>query len=282
MTVSPNEETVWLNQEQLAILFNVNVPAINKNIKNIILEKELDENSTISKMEIVRLEGNRKVKRNINFYNLDMIISVGYRVNSKEGIAFRKWANMILKQYLLKGYVINDSRVQITNDNFLELTNIVNTIANTQQGLIDRVENIEQKLESNIYNPKQVFVNGEYFDAYTFIQDLFQKANTEIIIIDNYTDRSILERLSVKQNNVKVEVYTHPSHSKIIGPDINKFNKQYGNLSVSYTMKAHDRFIIIDNTYLYHVGASLKDLGNKLFAIEKLDNSFISLIINNL
>ena len=104
--ISPLEETVWLNQEQMAMLFNVNVPAINKHIKNILFENELDEKSTISKMEIVRLEGNRNVKRKVNIYNLDMIISVGYRVNSKEGIKFRKWANKVLKEYLLKGYVL--------------------------------------------------------------------------------------------------------------------------------------------------------------------------------
>ena len=117
VTVSPFEDTVWLSQEQMALLFNVNVPAVNKHIKNIISEKELDEGSTVSKMEIVRFEGNRRVKSNINIYNLDMIISVGYRVNSVEGIKFRRWANKVLKEYLLTGYVINDKRTLVTNEN---------------------------------------------------------------------------------------------------------------------------------------------------------------------
>lgn len=125
-------------------------------------------------------------------------------------------------------------------------------------------------------------MSGEYFDAYTYIQSLFESTNSEILIIDNYTDRTILERLAVKKNNVKVTIYTHPSHSKILGNDINRFNKQYGNLNVLYMINAHDRFILIDRNELYHVGASLEDLGNKLFAIEKLDNSLINTIINNI
>lgn len=115
VTVSPLEDTVWLSQEQMALLFNVNVPAVNKHIKNIISENELDEGSTVSKMEIVRYEGNRRVKRNINIYNLDMIISVGYRVNSVEGIKFRRWANKVLKEYLIQGYSINQKRIEVLN-----------------------------------------------------------------------------------------------------------------------------------------------------------------------
>ena len=138
VTVSPLEETVWLTQEQMALLFNVNVPAINKHIRNIISENELEESSTISKMEIVRYEGNRRVKRNINIYNLDMIISVGYRVNSVEGIKFRKWANKVLKEYLLQGYVINKERSLVTNENYVRLINKV-------ESLDERVINIEKE-----------------------------------------------------------------------------------------------------------------------------------------
>ena len=141
VTVSPLEETVWLTQEQMALLFNVNVPAINKHIRNIISENELEESSTISKMEIVRYEGNRRVKRNINIYNLDMIISVGYRVNSVEEIKFRKWANKVLKEYLLQGYAINKERSLVTNENYVRLINKV-------ESLDERVSNIE-----NNYKP---------------------------------------------------------------------------------------------------------------------------------
>ena len=138
VTVSPLEDTVWLSQEQMALLFNVNVPAVNKHIKNIISENELDEGSTVSKMEIVRYEGNRRVKRNINIYNLDMIISVGYRGNSVEGIKFRRWANKVLKEYLLKGYIINEERSLVTNENYVRLINKV-------ESLDERVTNIEKE-----------------------------------------------------------------------------------------------------------------------------------------
>ena len=155
VTVSPLEETVWLTQEQMALLFNVNVPAINKHIRNIISENELEESSTISKMEIVRYEGNRRVKRNINIYNLDMIISVGYRVNSVEGIKFRKWANKVLKEYLLQGYAINKERSLVTNENYVRLINKV-------ESLDERISNIE-----NNYKPQE-FKNSQLFFDLTY------------------------------------------------------------------------------------------------------------------
>ena len=155
VTVSPSEETVWLSQEQMAILFNVNVPAINKHIKNILLENELEEWATVSKMEIVRNEGNRKVKRIINIYNLDMIISVGYRVNSIEGIKFRRWANKILKEYLLKGYIINEERTLVTNENYVRLINKVDS-------LDKRVSFIENEYKPIEFKNSQLFFNGRF------------------------------------------------------------------------------------------------------------------------
>ena len=153
VTVSPLEETVWLTQEQMALLFNVNVPAINKHIRNIISENELEESSTISKMEIVRYEGNRRVKRNINIYNLDMIISVGYRVNSVEGIKFRKWTTKVLKEYLLTGYVINKERSLVTNENYVRLINKV-------ESLDERVSNIENNYKLQEFKNSQLFFDG--------------------------------------------------------------------------------------------------------------------------
>ena len=155
VTVSPLEDTVWLSQEQMALLFNVNVSAVNKHIKNIISENELDEGSTVSKMEIVRYEGNRRVKRNINIYNLDMIISVGYRVNSTEGIKFRKWANKVLKEYLLKGYIINEERSLVTNENYVRLINKV-------ESLDERVNNIEKEYKPKGFKNSQLFFDGSF------------------------------------------------------------------------------------------------------------------------
>ena len=128
VNVSAKDDTVWLTQEQMAVLFDVNIPAINKHIKNIIQDEELDEKETISKMEIVRLEGTKSVRRIINIYNLDLIISVGYRIKSKRGIMFRKWATNVLKEYLLRGYTINENRVVVSNENYIQLRNEVVSI----------------------------------------------------------------------------------------------------------------------------------------------------------
>ena len=274
VTVSPLEDTVWLSQEQMALLFNVNVPAVNKHIKNIISENELDVGSTVSKMEIVRYEGNRRVKRNINIYNLDMIISVGYRVNSIEGIKFRKWANKVLKEYLLKGYIINEERSLVTNENYVRLINKV-------ESLDERVSNIEKEYKPKEFKNSQLFFDGEIYDAYTLIQSLFESSNKEIIIIDNYIDRTILDRLVVKNCNVQVIIYTS-INSRLLSRDIDAFNNQYGSLNVKYTTNVHDRYIIIDQRKLYHLGHSIKDLGKKIFSISESDNNLISVLLSNI
>ena len=271
VNVSPKENTVWLTQKQMSLLFGVTTDNISLHIKNIIKENELD-NSVTEEYSVTASDGK---KYRTKIYNLDMIISVGYRVKSKRGVQFRIWANKVLKEYLLNGYVINESRTLVTNENYVRLINKV-------ESMDERINIVENKLDSNIYNPKKVFVSGEYYDAYTYIQSLFQSANKVIIIIDNYIDRSILDRLVVKKKDVQVIIYTNNKQSKIIESDILKYNNQYGNLEIKYTNKVHDRFIIIDNLDLYHIGASLKDLGNKIFAIEKLDSLFIETIMNNL
>ena len=274
VTVSPLEKTVWLTQEQMALLFNVNVPAINKHIRNIISENELEESSTISKMEIVRYEGNRRVKRNINIYNLDMIISVGYRVNSVEGIKFRRWANKILKEYLLTGYVINKERSLVTNENYVRLINKV-------ESLDERVSDIENNYKPQEFKNSQLFFDGQLYDAYTLIQSLFESSNNEIIIIDNYVDRTILDRLVVKNRNVQVIIYTS-INTRLLGRDINTFNSQYGGLDVRYITNVHDRYIIIDQNKIYHLGHSIKDLGKKIFSISESDSNLISKLIGNI
>ena len=203
-----------------------------------------------------------------------MIISVGSRVNSKIGTKFRQWANQVLKEYLIKGYVINENRVTVSNENYIELRNEVTSINN-------RLLKVEDKVLDKEYEINKIFYNGEFYDAYTLIQSIFEKATNEIIIIDNYTDRTILDRLVVKKKDVKVKIYTS-INSKLIGRDINTFNNQYGLLEVIYTTKVHDRYIIIDQNKLYHLGHSIKDLGNKIFSISELDSKFIRVLINNM
>jgi arsenate reductase-like glutaredoxin family protein len=209
---------------------------------------------------------------NVKLYNLDLIISVGYRVNSKRGILFRKWANSVLKQYLLNGYVINENRTLVTNENYIRLINKV-------ESLDDRVAIIEKHYKPDEYINSKLLFNGQFYDAYTLIQSIFEKANKEIIIIDNYVDRTILDRLVNKNKNVKVTIYTHKDKCKLLNKDIEMFNRQYKNLNIRYTNKVHDRYIIIDNKKLYHLGASIKDLGKKIFSINELDNSNVDYLL---
>ena len=269
VSVSPKEETVWLTQKQMATLFNVSVDNISLHIKNI-LKEELDK-SVVEESSITASDGK---KYKMKLYNLDVIISVGYRVKSKRGIMFRKWATKVLRDYLIKGYVINEERSLVTNENYVRLINKV-------ESLDERVSNIEKEYKPKEFKNSQIFYNGEFYDAYTLIQSIFEKATNEIIIIDNYTDRTILDRLVVKKKEVKVKIYTS-INSKLIGKDINTFNNQYGLLEVIYTTKVHDRYIIIDQNKLYHLGHSIKDLGNKIFSISELDSKFIRVLISNL
>ena len=270
VTVSPNEETVWLTQEQIAILFEVNKPAVNKHIKNILLSGELDD-STISKMEIVQLEGKRKIVRTINIYNLDMIISVGYRVKSVRGIQFRRWANSVLKQYLLNGQAINEIRCLAHSDNVVKLTTKV-------ENVIQKVENLELRLDTitsiDIFKDK-VFYGGELYEGYAFIKNLFNKAGQRIIIIDGYLDYSVLEMMS--DVNVDITIYI-ASHTPITNKEISLFQTNHS-LNVIRTNNYHDRFIIIDDE-LYSVGSSIKDIGKKISHISKLDYISINDLLN--
>jgi len=270
VNISPKEVTVWLTQKQMANLFNVSVDNISLHIKNI-LKDELD-NSVVEESSITAADGKRYKTK---LYNLDMIISVGYRVKSKKGIQFRRWANEVLKDYLLKGYVINENRVTVSNENYIELRNKVVNINN-------RLLKIEDKVFDKEYCLDKLFFNGEYYDAYTLIQQIFESANNEIIIIDNYIDRTVLDRLVVKKKNVQVIIYTDVNTSKLSTLDIKIFNSQYGLLNILYTSKVHDRFIIIDRNKLYHLGYSIKDLGKKIFSIIESDSSFVNLLLKNL
>ena len=174
----------------------------------------------------------------VEFYSLDIIIAVGFKTNSKRAIIFRKWTNKVLKEYLLQGYVINEKRSLVTNENYVRLINKV-------ESLDERVSNIENNYKPKKFENSQLFFDGQLYDAYTLIQSLFESANNEIIIIDNYVDRTILDRLVVKKNNVQVIIYTS-INSRLLGRDINTFNNQYGRLNVRYSTNVHDRYIIID------------------------------------
>lgn len=255
LKVSINEDTIWLTQKQIAEVFDVNVPVISKHIKNIYKDNELEEFGTISVLEIVQNEGNREVLRSLEHYNLDIILAVGYRTNSSKAIKFRRWASKVLKSYINDGYVINTHK--ITEQRLSSLENDMSFI--------------KSQIKNNTLEIKQgIFFNGQIFDAYIFVNDLIKSAKDEIILFDNYIDETVLTLLS-KNPNINITLYTQ-NISKQLNLDIQKYNSQFINLTVNQLKNFHDRFLIIDDA-VYHIGASMKDLGNKVFAFSKLELS---------
>lgn len=254
LEVRIEEENVWLTQAQIAVLFGTEVPAISKHIRNIYQSEELYRESTVSKMEIVRQEGNRLVRRNIDIYNLDMILSIGYRVNSKNATLFRQWANRVLKDYLMKGYSINQ-----------RLLALEHTVAGHSQKLDFFVRTALPPVEG-------VFFNGQIFDAYKFASDLIKSARHSLVLIDNYVDETTLLLLSKRNEGVSATIYTSRI-SKQLQLDLEKHNAQYPPVQIRTYQDSHDRFLLIDDTDVYHIGASLKDLGKKMFAFSRMHES---------
>ena len=268
VNIDPYSETIWLTQSQMAILFGVDISRISRHIKNALNEEEINSQRNLRKTQIANSD------KLVYLYDLDVIISVGYRVKSIKGVIFRKWATKVLKEYLLTGYVINKERSLVTNENYVRLINKV-------ESLDERVSNIENNYKPKELKTTQIFFDGQLYDAYTLIQSLFESANNEIIIIDNYVDRTILDRLVVKNRNVQVIIYTS-INTRLLGRDINTFNSQYGRLDVRYTTNVRDRYIIIDQNKIYHLGHSIKDLGKKIFSISESDSNLISKLLSNI
>ena len=245
------DETVWLTLNQLATLFDRNKSVISRHISNIYSEGELIREATVAKNATVQNENGRRVVRQIEYYNLDVIISVGYRVKSLRGTQFRQWANHVLKEYLLKGYSVN----------------------NQLERLEQRVSRTEEKIDffvrTSLPPVEGVFYNGQIFDAYVFATDLIKSAKKNITLIDSYIDESVLLMLSKRKAKIRATIIAR-SDSKMSHLDIEKHNAQYSPIEVNVCDTIHDRFLIIDND-VYHLGASLKDLGKKLFAFSKLE-----------
>ena len=261
LKVSVENETIWLTQKQLGELFNVESHNITYHIKNIYKQKELMQNLTTQKIRVVQKEGKREIERDIDHYNLDMIISIGYRVHSIKATKFRQWAPSVLKNYIQNGYNINSDK--ITNDRFKELENDVILLKS-------KVENISNLLEDKTLKPKQgIFYDGQIFDAYVFINDLFKIAVDEIILLDNYIDVTVFTLFS-KYPNIKIKIYTKII-SKQLKLDFEKYKTQYRNIELKEFKNSHDRFLILDKKEIYHNGASLKDLGKKWYAFSKFE-----------
>ena len=247
-------ETVWLTQEQIAQLFGVKRPAITKHIGNIFLTQELDENSVCSILERTAADGKTYKTK---FFNLDMILSVGYRVNSRNAVSFRRWASKILKDYLLKGYSIN-----------ARLTSVEKQLADQRIVLDRHTKSIEFFVRTSLPPVEGIFYDGQIFDAYVFVSDLIRSARNRIVLIDNYIDESVLVLLSKREASVSAEIRT--GHiTRQLKLDVQKHNSQYHPINIVRTHNVHDRFLITDDD-VYHLGASLKDLGKKLFAFSKL------------
>ena len=254
-----NDETVWLTQEQIAQVFSVGRPAITKHIRNIYNCGELDEDSTCSILEHMGNAGQQAY--HIRYYNLDMILSVGYRVNSRNAVSFRRWASEILKEYLLRGYSINQR--------MMDFENRVNArLKEHEIRLNDCDRKIDFFVRTSLPPVEGVFYDGQIFDAYVFATDLIRSAKTGIILIDNYIDESVLLMLSKREGGVSAEIRTGRL-TETLKQDLARHNAQYPAIMITEAKNIHDRFLIVDDD-VYHIGASLKDLGKKLFAFSKM------------
>ncbi len=257
------EETVWLTQAQMVSLFNSTKQNISLHINNIFKERELLPESTVKDYLTVQTEGNRKVKRKITWYNLDVIISVGYRVKSIRGTQFRQWANKVLKDYLLKGYSVSQRLVHLEEKMDARFQNYDRQIGSL-------TEKVDFFVRTSLPPVEGIFYDGQIFDAYKFATDLIRSAKRTIVLIDNYIDESVLLMLSKREPGVKAEIYTR-TISRSLQLDLDRYNSQYPPIEVHINRRSHDRFLIIDEVDVYHIGASLKDLGKKLFAFSRLN-----------
>jgi hypothetical protein len=267
--VKVENETVWLNRQQIALLFGRDVKTIGKHINNVFSEGELFKEVVVAKFATTTQHGaiiGKTQSQQVEYYNLDVIISVGYRVKSKQGTQFRIWATNVLRDYLLKGYVLNQR---------------MNRIENTVEQLAEKVDAISLQLQSAEIPNQGVFFDGQVFDAYELASKIIRSARNSIILIDNYIDENTLTHLSKKVKGVKVLLLTKTVSSQLT-LDVNKVNDQYSHFELKIFTKSHDRFLIIDKTEVYHLGASLKDLGKKWFAFSKMDKSSVSNILKEI
>ncbi|MBR4911483.1 MAG: virulence RhuM family protein [Bacteroidales bacterium] len=261
LEVRMEEDTVWLTQAQMAVLFDVNRTVIVKHIGNIYKTNELDETTTCAKIAQLQQEGKRQVLREVKYYNLDMIISVGFRVNSINATRFRQWANSVLKDYLLRGHAINQR------------------IERLEQRVSKTEEQIGFFVRTALPPVEGVFYDGQIFDAYTFVADLIRSARKRIVLIDNYVDDSVLLMLAKRKEGVSAEIVTRHV-TETLKLDLERHNRQYPPIAIRECDRYHDRFLIIDDT-VYHLGASLKDLGKKLFAFCRMEMKAEELKIMN-
>lgn len=259
LEVRLENETVGLTQQQIADLFGTKRPAITKHLSNIFKSGELEEESTCSILEHMAADGSRTYST--KYYNLDVILSVGYRVNSVNATMFRRWANQVLKEYLLRGYSVNQRLMQIED-------RIDRRLSEHDRHLMMLDEKVDFFIRTSLPPKEGILFQGQIFDAHVIISKLVESANTRIVLIDNYVDATVLTQLDKRKPGVKATIYTQEI-KPILRQDLRRHNQQYPEITIRVYHGAHDRFLIIDET-VYHIGASLKDLGKKLFAFSEM------------
>ena len=256
LEVRLQDETVWLNRQQLATLFGRDVKTIGKHINNA-LNEELSGLAVVANFATTAADGKTYI---VEYYNLEMILSIGYRVKSQQGIHFRRWANSVLKEFLLKGHVMQT-----------KLTAIEQTLKEHRQMLDSHEKKIDFFVHTSLPPVEGIFFDGQIYDAYAFVAELVRKAARRIVLIDNYIDDTVLTMLSKRSDRVDAVIYTEKVSKQLL-LDIDKHNAQYPPITVKTFSKAHDRFLIIDQT-VYLIGASIKDLGKKWFGFTLLENT---------
>jgi hypothetical protein len=267
LEVQLKDETVWLNLQQIALLFDRDRTVIARHIRNVYAENELDENITCAKFAHMGTEGDQTYET--KYYNLDVIISVGYRVKSQRGVQFRQWATKIIKDYMLRGYAVNQRLLAVEEH-----------VDKSLKAHERRLEAVEEKIDffvrTSLPPVEGIFYDGQIFDAYNFVNDRIREAKTRIILIDNYVDDSVLKMLDKRAKGVSAKVYTK-YFTPQLSLDFDKHNAQYEPIEVEQFDRSHDRFLCIDET-VYHIGASLKDLGKKWFAFSRMEQTTTELI----
>ena len=259
LDVRVDKDTVWLTQTQIAELFGTKRPAITKHLSNIFKSGELNEDSVCSIMELTAADGK---DYRTKIYNLDAILSVGYRVNSINATKFRQWANGVLKDYLLRGYSVNQRLLYMES-------RIDQRLSEHDRRLDELTDKVDFFVRASLPPVEGIFFYGQIFDAYKFVCDLVKSARKRIVLIDNYVDESVLTLLDKRGSDVKAIIYTDADRSRQIALDLKRHDRQYAPIEIRFVTDIHDRFLIIDDA-LYHIGASIKDLGKKLFAFARM------------
>ena len=264
VNISPQQNTIWLTQDQIAKLFGKSRSTITEHINNIFSEGELFEMTSVGNSVITN-------HRPAKLYNLDVILAVGYRVKSKRGILFRRWATAVLRDYLIKGYSLSSDRVIVTNENYIQLINDVNHLKKD-------VEDIKGIVNRNVLDSIIIY-EGDSFDGFSFINDLIKKAIESVIIIDGYADDSLFDFLIGSKKGIKKIVICHKAN-RISKEIINRFEKEYGPIVIKEDKTYHDRFLIIDNE-IYLMGTSLNSIGHKTSSVIKCNQFNIKDIIKD-